>query len=89
MKICEDIVNDFDENVLEYFTKEDAEKGYLNVPNRRGIIEQFPLTSISIGVVEVGKNKVSNALELGELGAQVKKQAKQIPGSSYFIDRRE
>lgn len=87
-KICNEFIEEFDKKILEYFTKEDQEKGYLEVPNRRGIIEKFPLTSISVAVIEITKNKFKNLLEIGEVGAEVKKKAKQIQGSSYFIDRR-
>lgn len=65
--ICEKIVNEFDNNVLEFFTKEDRERGYLKVINRKGIIEKFPLTSISIGVVEIKPENIKNILEIGEL----------------------
>ena len=87
-QICKDIIKEFDEKVLDYFTKEDAARGYVEVANRRGIIEQFPLTSISIGVVEVEETRFKNTLEIGEVGAQVKHLAKTTMGSSYIIDRR-
>ena len=87
-EICKNVIKEFDENVLQYFTLEDAERGYVEVANRRGIIEQFPLTSISIGVVDVDKGRFKNALEIGEVGAQVKHVSKTIVGSSYAIDRR-
>ena len=86
--ICKAIIKEFDEKVLDYFTKEDAERGYVEVANRRGIIEQFPLTSISIGIVEVDEGKFANTLEIGEAGAQVKHLAKTMTGSNYVIDRR-
>ena len=87
-EICKNVIKEFDENVLQYFTLEDAERGYVEVANRRGIIEQFPLTSISIGVVDVDKGRFKNAIEIGEVGAQVKHVSKTIVGSSYAIDRR-
>lgn len=87
-QICKDVIKEFDEKVLEYFTKEDAERGYVEVANRRGIIEQFPITSISIGVVDVTPGRFKNSLEIGEVGAQVKHIAKTTVGSSYAIDRR-
>ena len=80
--ICESIIANFDAQVKKFFTEEDAEKGYIEVENRRGIIEQFPLTSISIGVVVADKNRFANMLEIGEIGAQVKHLAKSIPGTS-------
>ncbi len=88
-KLCQDIILEFDSKIQEYLTKEDIQRGYLEVANRKGIIEQFPLTSISIGVVEVEKDRFKNILEIGEVAAQVKHLAKTIMGSSYIIDRRK
>lgn len=88
-EVCETIIANFDAQVIKFFTEEDSEKGYIEVENRKGIIEQFQLTSISIGVVEADKGRFSNVLEIGEIGAQVKHLAKSILGSSYSIDRRK
>ena len=88
-KVCQNIILEFDKGVTKYFTEEDIERGYLEVPNRKGIIEQFPITSISIGVVVVDKSKYANILEIGEVGAQVKHIAKTTMGSSYAINRRK
>ena len=86
--ICQLIIANFDEGVTRFFTPEDLEKGYIEVANRKGIIEQFALTAISIGAVIADKNRFSNILEIGEVGAQVKHVAKSIIGSRYAIDRR-
>ena len=87
--ICQSIIAAFDKNVTKFFTDEDLERGYIEVANRKGIIEQFALTSISIGVVIGEKGRFANILEIGEIGAQVKHMAKSIMGSSYAIDRRQ
>lgn len=88
-EICQNIVLEFDKNIKKYFNEDDLKKGYLEVPNRKGIIEEFPLTTISVGAVEVTPGRFKNALEIGEEGAQVKHLAKTIPGSTYVIDRRK
>jgi len=88
-KICQDIIAEFDKEIIKYFNDIDIERGYIEVSNRKGIIEEFPLTSISIGVVVADKKNFSNILEIGEVGAQVKHLAKTTMGSSYAIDRRE
>lgn len=88
-RICKNIISDFDTYVLGYYSDEDVQKGYIEVANRRGIIEQFPLTSISIGVVEITPGRFKNTLEIGEVGAQVKHQAKSVMGSTYIINRRK
>ncbi len=88
-KICQQILAYFDKGVSKFFTEEDLENGYIEVANRRGIIEQFPLTSLSIGVVVADSGRFHNILEIGEVGAQVKHAAKSVMGSSYAIDKRK
>ncbi len=88
-KICQDIITEFEAKLPKFFNKEDFERGYLEVENRKGIMEEYPLTSISIGVVEVNKERFKNTLEIGEAGANVKHLAKTIYGSTYVIDRRK
>lgn len=88
-EICKNIIASFDAHVTKFFTEEDVEKGYIEVANRKGIIEQFPITSISIGVVVVDKGRFKNTLEIGEVAAQVKHLAKTTFGSTYVIDRRK
>ena len=87
--LCRRIIDDFDTNILQYYNQEDVERGYVEVANRKGIIEQFPLTTISIAVVEVDPNNYTNTLEIGEVGAQVKHRAKTILGSTYIINKRK
>lgn len=87
--LCQNILAQFDHHVGRYFTEDDLEKGYIEVANRKGIIEQFPLTSLSIGVVIADVGRFSNILEIGEAGAQVKHVAKSVMGSSYAVDRRK
>ena len=87
--ICQDIIAEFDVEVLKLFNDTDIERKYIEVQNRKGIVEQFPLTSISIGVVVADTKRFSNILEIGEVGAQVKHLSKTTMGSSYAIDRRE
>ncbi|MCF0124993.1 MAG: diguanylate cyclase [Clostridia bacterium] len=88
-KICQDMIVYFDKNIEKHFTKKDLENGYVEVENRKGIIEKTPLTSVSIAVVVADKGRFKNILEIGEIEAQVKHAAKTILGSSYVIDKRK
>ena len=88
-KFCQDVIAQFDSQVTDFYLPEDVERGYVEVANRRGIIEQFPLVSISIAVVEVDGKNYKTTLEIGEIGAQVKHRAKTILGSTYVINRRK
>ena len=87
--VCQNIIAQFDKGVKYFFTEEDYNRGYLKIQNRKGKMEHFFLTSISIGVVSVECDRFSNVLEIGEVGAQVKHIAKKYTGSCYAIDRRK
>ncbi len=86
---CQSMIADFDSESINYYNQEDIDNGYIEVENRKGVMEQFPLISVSIGVVEVNNEKFKNTLEIGEAGAAVKHLAKTIYGSTYVIDRRK
>ena len=88
-EICQTMIATFDKGVKKFFTELDQERGYIEAENRKGVAEQFQLTSVSIGVVVAEKGRFANILEIGEVSTQVKHLAKSIPGSSYAIDRRK
>lgn len=87
-KICSNIVKEFDQRILEYINEEDKKRGVFEVPNRKGIIEQFPITSISVAGVTIRQGEDSDPLLIAEAGAQIKHKVKTIPGSAYYIGRR-
>lgn len=87
--LCQRIIARFENKIKSFFTKEDVKKGYIEVANRRGIIEKFPLTAISIAAVVADKNRFTNILEIGDTAAQIKHAVKNVMGSSYIIDRRK
>ncbi len=87
-KICQEIIIEFDKYAVDFYNKDDVERGFVEVANRRGIIEQFPLTTISIAVLEIDPRIYKTTLEIGEMAGQIKHQAKTIMGSTYVINRR-
>ena len=88
-EVCRQIISKFDTGVKYFFTEEDLRRGFLKIQNRKGRMEHFPLTSISIGVVVAEPQIFTNVLEIGEIGAQVKHIAKKYKKSCYAIDRRK
>jgi diguanylate cyclase (GGDEF)-like protein len=87
-KISTDIVKSFDKGIVEFFNEEDLKKGGIELPNRKGKIEKFPITSISVAMISNKYKKYKTPLEIGEDGALVKKKAKAIEGSTFIEDRR-
>ena len=87
--LCQGIINEFDKFAVDYYNEVDVERGYVEVANRRGIIEQFPLTTISIAVLEVDSKIYKTTLEIGEVAGQIKHKAKEVLGSTYVINKRK
>ena len=88
-KLCQEVIYKFDQNINRFYNDKDIEDGYIEVANRKGIVEKFPLTSISIAVVIAERGRFNNILEIGDVSAQVKHAVKSVMGSSYAIDRRK
>ena len=88
-KLCQNIIVNFDSGTKKFYNEKDREEGYIEVANRKGVVEKFPLISISIAVVIADKGRFNNILEIGDSAAQVKHAVKAVAGSSYAIDRRK
>ncbi|HWR43490.1 GGDEF domain-containing protein [Sporomusa sp.] len=86
--IAESIIELFDREIKSQYHPDDLVKGYLEVKNRKGQLEHFPIVSISIAVVINRLHMFTNYLEIAEVAADLKKQAKQRAGSCIVCDRR-
>ena len=89
VKICESIIDRFDQTVGEFYDPEDLSTGFITRKTRKGVEEKFPIMTISIGVVTNQKRPLKQVVEVGEIAAEAKDYAKSKPGSVYYVDRRE
>jgi diguanylate cyclase (GGDEF)-like protein len=87
--VAKEVIKRFNLLVPSFLKKEDQERGYFIGTNRVGEILKIPLPSISIAIVPVWKGKFKHIGEISARAAEVKKVAKSLEGSSYFIDRRK
>jgi diguanylate cyclase (GGDEF)-like protein len=87
-QICQSVIAEFDDKVLNFYNEEDRAKGIITTKNRRGEIDTFPLMSISMAIVTNERRGINSYVEVGEIAAEVKKKLKTMPGSNYFMDRR-
>jgi len=87
--ICKKIISDFDKISPSFYTEEDRKAGFILAKDRQGIERKIPLISVSIGLVSNEKRKISHVAEIGEIGAELKRQAKSVEKSNYVKDQRE
>lgn len=88
-KICRFIIDRFDKTVDKLYNPKDLRLGYIIRKTRKGVEEEFPIMTISIGVVTNEKRQLKHVVQVGEIAAEVKNYAKSKPGSLYYIDRRK
>jgi diguanylate cyclase (GGDEF)-like protein len=87
-QVAKRIIDRWDEKVMELFDPEDADRGYIEVADRRSEVHRFPLTTVSIGIATNVVRAIESHWEASEIAAEMKSYAKTDDRSSYAIDRR-
>ncbi len=87
--VCLWIIRCFDLFVEYRYEPHDRERGFITTTSRRGVIEEFPILSVSIAVVVNSNNMFTHIGQLAKVMADLKKATKQKPGSNYMVDRRK
>src|SRR3954465_15765278 len=83
-------VTDFEQAADQLYDASDAERGYIEVPDRRGNKNRAALVTLSIGVAQatVDGRKFADPRVVIAVASEMKKVAKSQPGSYVAIDRR-
>ncbi|MGH2654685.1 MAG: GGDEF domain-containing response regulator [Actinomycetota bacterium] len=86
--LCAQIIERCDREIPLLYEKEDRERGYIEVQNRQGRIEQFRPLAMSIGVATTERRDFAHPGEAVTVATELKEFAKRSPGSRYAFDRR-
>jgi len=84
-ELCQSVIGSFDARMKDFYSEEDRQQGNIVALNRHGIIEKYPLISLSIAVVTSGSRVFRSPEEVGEAAGMVKKRCKMIWQSCYEI----
>lgn len=84
-KLGEEIIRIFEDEKKMFFSQEDLDKGFFCEKNREGRIQKFPLTSLSVAVVEGSNQRWRSVLEIGESAGKIKSLCKKQEGSVCII----
>jgi EAL domain-containing protein (putative c-di-GMP-specific phosphodiesterase class I)/GGDEF domain-containing protein/CBS domain-containing protein len=85
---CRSILADFDKARSGYLTPEHVLQGGYYAENRRGEKVFHALPSLSIGALIVEPRHFESHREVSVALSAAKKEAKKIPGSALFVERR-
>lgn len=81
-------VDDFEEASDALYDPEDWERGYLEIVDRRGVVQKPQLVSLSIGVALSSSRAFSSVHEVIAVATEMKSVAKKEAGSFVAYDRR-
>ncbi len=85
---CKEVIERFDDGILDLYDTGDALRGYIEVVDRRGERYAFPVVSLSLGVASTDVREIGTQWEASAIAVEMKEFAKKQPGSTYRIDRR-
>src|SRR3954468_23040871 len=86
--ISQVLVDRFDAESAALYDDEDRERSYVEVTNRRGEMQRFPLLSISIGIATTDLREFAHYAEAVAVATEMKAFTKTSAGSSWAVDRR-
>jgi diguanylate cyclase (GGDEF)-like protein len=85
---AQQIVLAFDEMVPGLYDVDDRANGYVEVTNRRGDLQRYPLLTLSIGIASTEKRGFRHYAEAVTVAMEMKQFTKETGASSWSIDRR-
>jgi hypothetical protein len=87
--ISQSVVRLFDERVTRLIDKEDMDRGYIEVVNRKGTMDRFPLLTVTIAVVSDGERKMDHIAQISDIASELKRYGKSLDGSVVVKERRK
>lgn len=87
--VGDEILRRFDGEIPSLYSRSDRARGYIQVVNRTGQVEQFPLMTLTIAAVSNESRRFSHIAEVSDIAAELKHFGKQEKRSIIVWDRRE
>lgn len=89
-QICKEVIKRFDAMIPSMYTQEDLDRGYLELPDRRGQPERFGLVTVSIGVTSNEARTFLDHRHMVHIATEMKSHVKETRRgvSAYAIDSR-
>ncbi|MEZ4649743.1 MAG: response regulator [Candidatus Eisenbacteria bacterium] len=82
------IIQRFDEQVPELYNEVDRERGYIETKNRQGLVQRYPIMTLTIAAVSTQNQGASHVAEISDIAAELKRFGKSQNRSVLVWDRR-
>ena len=85
---CQELIERFTRLLPRFHSEEECRQGHYFSCDRSGNRQQFGLLALSIGIVSTEIHQISSFAEVSSIASDLKKRAKETPGSVIVRDRR-
>lgn len=89
ISLAENIINDFDKGIIQFYNEEDSKNGFIISTDRNDNVQKFPIMTISIAIITTDVAYVTHFAEISKRASELKKLAKKSNKSSYVFERRK
>lgn len=86
--VAKTVCERFDTDRPLYYEDDDLDRGFMRMEDRKGVEQDIPLVSVSIGIATTSKRAFAHYGEAVAVATEMKQFAKRDGGSSYAVDRR-
>jgi len=86
--LAEAVKEMIDARVPLLYEEEDRERGFVRVLNRRHVLEDFPLMTVSVACAVYDHASSMHLAQFDDVLAELKQYAKSLPGSVVVTERR-
>jgi diguanylate cyclase (GGDEF)-like protein len=86
--VAKRVVERFDEAISGFYDDDDLTRGYVEVEDRKGVLQKLPLAAVSVGIATTQTRRFAHYGEAVAVATEMKQFAKRDTGSSFAIDRR-
>jgi diguanylate cyclase (GGDEF)-like protein len=88
-QVAREITSTFDKAITRLFDHKDIERGYVEVINRKGTVDRFPLLTMTIAVVASENGSIAHMARLSDIASELKRYGKTLEGSVVVKERRK
>lgn len=89
IKIAENIINDFDNGIKNFYDEKDLQQGFIVSTDRQEEMKKFPVMTISISIIDTSIACLSHYAEISKRAAELKKEVKKQNKSAFMFERRK
>ena len=87
--VAQDIIDTWERNIRELYESDDADRGYIDVPDRQKQMHRYGFCTLSIGIATNSTRSIESHWEASQIASEMRGYAKQSEKSSYAVDRRQ